>query len=51
MSETDDERALRGRALVGNWFWLLVAALVVIASLSGWLVYTNHLNPGTNVEE
>jgi hypothetical protein len=42
---------LRLRALLDEQFVVVVAALVVLALVGGWLTYTTHASPNTTTEE
>lgn len=42
---------LRLRRLLADSFALVVLALVVLALLGGWLTYTTHVAPGTQIED
>ena len=47
----DDERVMRLRTVVDEWFVLLVVVLVAASLAGGWLVYTTHISPDEQVEE
>ncbi len=47
----DDERVTRLRAVLDEWFVLVVVLLVALSLAGGWLVYTTHLSPDEQVEE
>lgn len=42
---------LRLRAIVDEQFAVVIAILVVLVLLSGWLTYATHVDPGTTTEE
>jgi hypothetical protein len=46
-----DRLALRLRAILDRQFLFVVAALVLLVLLGGWLTYTAHISPGTTTEE
>ena len=39
------------RRAVGEWFGIVVGALVVLATVGGWAAYTGHVDPGTHTEQ
>lgn len=47
----EEDEALRVRAFVDKWFWVVVAGLVVVGLVAGYVSITVHLAPDTHVEE
>ncbi len=44
------EWGLHGRALVSEYFPVVVAVLVIVALFGGWLVYSTHLDPAMETD-
>lgn len=40
----------RARGILSKYFVVAVAAAVIVACLGGWLVYTTHIEPGTETQ-
>lgn len=47
----EEDEALRVRAFVDKWFWVLVAAFVVVGLVAGYVGVAAHLAPDTHIEE
>lgn len=41
----------RARGILSEYFVVAVAAAVIVACLGGWLVYTTHIEPGTETQQ
>lgn len=51
MSESASLRKVQIRKLIAEWWLGVVALLVVLALLGGWVAYGTHVDPGTVAEE